>query len=70
MPFSGIALMAEGRALGLPAWANRLPVINGKHCCGWCDPWLGDCCDTRHGFCPVLQCMTSPHYVCSKYEED
>ncbi|MHB8118603.1 MAG: hypothetical protein ACYDHX_07760 [Methanothrix sp.] len=65
-----VDLQADLRALGLVIDAASIPIISGKECCGWCDPWLGSCTDTRHGFCPVLQCMTSPHYVCPQYEED
>ena len=61
---------AELKALGDVIDANSVPIIEDKYCCGWCDPWRGSCTDTKYGFCPRLQRMTSPHYVCDLWEED
>jgi hypothetical protein len=66
--FSGIALMAEARALGVPA--NRLPIIADKHCCGNCVLWLGRTPDKQHGWCDLHQRATRSHYDCSEWEKD
>jgi hypothetical protein len=60
----------EARQEGRVIDAMSIPIIFGMSCCGWCDLWSGDCCNTKHAFCPKNQCMTSPHYACPFYEED
>jgi hypothetical protein len=68
--FEAVKLKMELQSMGLVIDAASIPIICGKYCCGWCDLWLGSCTDTKHGFCPKLQRMTSPHYVCDLWEED
>lgn len=57
--FKAVALKNELKSMGSVIDAASIPIIDDKYCCGWCDPWKGSCTDTKHGFCPKLQRMTS-----------
>jgi hypothetical protein len=59
--------LEEGRIID----ALSIPIIPwGSDCCYGCELYQSGITITAHGFCPIQQRPTSPHYFCEKYEQD
>jgi len=59
--------LAEGRVLD----AMSIPIIPwGSDCCHGCENYECGISITAHGVCTIHNRSVSPHFFCSKYEQD
>jgi len=61
--------VADGRVIDALA-LGALIIPWGSDCCHGCEAYQSGRSITAHGFCPIQQRKVSPHYFCSKWEQD
>ena len=64
-----VAARARGHVIDVLTYESLI-IPWGSDCCRGCEFYDSGRTITMHGYCPIVKRNVSPHYFCTKYEQD